>query len=408
MYGYAKGPELSVLALPPELLRRVVDVISNITHLWTRAQVSLVSKVFAAAVKEQHKLVISGAFLINQDEQFMLASLKQVPTAFVHVTQLTLTDIQRYSLSWSCSLASQSSLLKTLTIQLRTGSCDYASDVVAGEIFNLLLRQCGPRSGVLQNLQQLSITKGNCVMLRMESPEGPLFQHDKLDCITAGRLPVLRNITHSSLELLELGRNTQLASRDVFVLCRLPGLDWLEIGSETLNAIFKGTVRGRLTSETADVFRQATISHVYGPCHREERLNLMEPVSSITSWCSDMVEVPARITRFAPNLTIMNVKISNACWGSSLCVWLTLRMVSVDVQCIDPNGVLRINGIPSTSLTHLCIQSHTLHVKKDLYSWVDARSHQGYRAQNLRLSILDKQIVILQPTECATTVTLQC
>lgn len=130
MYGYAKGPELSVLALPPELLRRVVDVISNITHLWTRAQVSLVSKVFAAAVKEQHKLVISGAFLINQDEQFMLASLKQAPTAFVQVTQLTLTDIQRYSLSWSCSLASQSSLLKTLTIQLRTGSCDYASDVV--------------------------------------------------------------------------------------------------------------------------------------------------------------------------------------------------------------------------------------------------------------------------------------
>ena len=97
----------------------------------------------------------------------------------------------------------------------------------------------------------------------------------------------------------------------MFVLCRLPGLDWLEIGSETLNAIFKGTVRGRLTSETADVFRQATISHVYGPCHREERLNLMEPVSSITSWCSDMVEVPARITRFAPNLTVINVKISN-------------------------------------------------------------------------------------------------
>ncbi|KAL0045113.1 hypothetical protein WJX82_008873 [Trebouxia sp. C0006] len=79
-----QGPELSVLALPPELLRRVVDVISNITHLWTRAQVSLISKVFAAAVKEQHKLVISGAFLINQDEQFMLASLKQAPTAFVH------------------------------------------------------------------------------------------------------------------------------------------------------------------------------------------------------------------------------------------------------------------------------------------------------------------------------------
>ena len=116
MYGYAKGPELSVLDLPPELLRRVVDMISNTTHLWTRAQVSLVGKAFAAAVKEQHKLVVSGAFLINQDEQFMLASLKQVPTAFVLVTQLTLTDIQRYSLSWSCSLASQSSLLKTLTI----------------------------------------------------------------------------------------------------------------------------------------------------------------------------------------------------------------------------------------------------------------------------------------------------
>lgn len=406
MYGYAKGPELSVLDLPPELLRRVVDMISNTTHLWTRAQVSLVGKAFAAAVKETAQACCLWCLLINQDEQFMLASLKQVPTAFVLVTQLTLTDIQRYSLSWSCSLASQSSLLKTLTIQLRTGSCDYASDVVAGKIFNLLLSQCCPRSDVLQNLQQLSITKGYCIMLRMESPKGPLFQHDKLDCITAGRLPVLRNITHSSLELLKLGRNTQLASRDVFMLCTLPGLDWLEIGSETLNAICKGTVRGRLTSETTDVFCQATISHVYRPCHRKERFNLMEPVSSITSWCNDMVEVPARITRFAPNLTIINVKISNARWGSSLCVWLTLRMVSIDVQCIDPNGVLRINGIPSTSLTHLCTQSHTLHVNKDLYSWVDARSHQAHQAKHVRLSTLDKQVVVLQSTECAT-VTLQ-
>ncbi len=286
-------------------------MISNITHLWTRAQVSLVSKAFAAAVKEQHKLVVSTAFLINEDEQFMLASLKKVPTAFVHVTQLTLTDLQRHSLAWSCALASQSSLLKTLTIQLRTGSWDYASDVVACEIFKLLRRQCGPCSDVLQNLQQLSITKGNCIMLRMVSPQGPLFQHEKLDCITAGRLPVLRNITYSSPELWLLGCNIQLASRDIFMLCRLPGLDWLEIGSKSLNAIFKGTVRGRLTPETADVFRQATISHVVGPCHREDRLNLMEPVSSITSWCSDMVEVPARITRFAPNLTVINVKISN-------------------------------------------------------------------------------------------------
>ena len=144
-------------------------------------------------------------------------------------------------------------------------------------------------------------------MLRMVSPEGPLFQHDKLACITAGRLPVLRDITDSSPELRELGRNIQPASapRDIDMLFRLPGLDWLEIGNGPLNAIFKGTVCGRLAPETANTFRQATVSHVVGPCDREHQLSLMQPVSSITSWCSDSVEFPAVIARFAPNLVAM-------------------------------------------------------------------------------------------------------
>ncbi len=62
-------------------------------------------------------------------------------------------------------------------------------------------------------------------MLRMVSPEGPLFQHDKLACITAGRLPVLRDITDSSPELRELGRNIQPASAprdiDMYLDCQV-------------------------------------------------------------------------------------------------------------------------------------------------------------------------------------------
>jgi len=87
--------------------------------------------------------------LTDQDEQVMLATLKQVPTAFVHVTQLTLKDIERHNLAWSCALISQSSLLKTLIIQLTPGS----SGVAACEIFESLLRRCSPRSDVLQSLQ---------------------------------------------------------------------------------------------------------------------------------------------------------------------------------------------------------------------------------------------------------------
>ncbi len=124
-------------------------ITSNITHVWTRTQVSLVCKAFAAAVKEQHKLVVSGAFLTDQDRQFLLATLRQVPTAFVHVTQLTLKDIERHNRAWSCALVSQSSLLKTLTIQLTPGSDDFSSDVAACEIYQFLLRQCSPRSDVL-------------------------------------------------------------------------------------------------------------------------------------------------------------------------------------------------------------------------------------------------------------------
>ena len=69
-----------------------------------------------SSCQEQHKLVVSGAFLTGQDRHFMLATLQQVPTAFVHVTQLTLKDIERHSRAWGCALVSQSSLLKTLTI----------------------------------------------------------------------------------------------------------------------------------------------------------------------------------------------------------------------------------------------------------------------------------------------------
>ena len=174
-----------------------------------------------------------------------------------------------------------------------------------------------------------------------------------------------------------------------------------------MNAIFKGTVCGRLAPETANTFRQATVSHVVGPCDREHQLSLMQPVSSITSWCSDSVEFPAVIARFAPNLTIINVKISSVCWGVGLSVWLMPRMVSIDVQSDDPKGVLHVSGIPSASLTHLCIQSDILKVSKDLYDWVDARKHQDYQAKNVRLSTLDKQVVVLQSTEW-TTVTLQC
>ena len=373
------------------LLKRVLGTISNITHLWTRAQVSLVSKAFAAAVKEQHKLVVSGAFLTDQDEQVMLATLKQVPTAFVHVTQLTLKDIERHNLAWSCALVSQSSLLKTLTIQLTPGS----SDVAACEIFESLLRRCSPRSDVLQSLQQVNVKKDNCIMLRIVSPKGPLFQHDPLACTTAGRLPVLRDITDSSPELRELGRNIQPASapRDIDMLSRLPGLDWLEIGNRSLNAIFKGTVCGRLTAGTADAFCQATISHVVGPCDREDLLDVIQPISSITSWCSDMVVVPARIARVAPNLTILNIKISSDLMGSRHAIFLTPKMVSIDVQSDVLEGVLYISGIPSASLLHLCIQSHTLQVNNNLYDWVDARKQQAYQAENVWLSRLVTQVV---------------
>lgn len=187
-------------------------------------------------------------------------------------------------------------------------SQDFLSDLAACEIYHFLLWHCGSQSDVLRSLQQVSITKDNCVMLRMVSPEAPLFQHDKLACITAGRLPVVRNITFSSPELWEPGfqLHPPSAAEEADMLSRLPGLNWLEIGNGCLKAIFRGGVRGRLTPETVDAFRQATISHVVGPCDREDRLNMMEPVSSITSWCSDMVEVPGRITRFAPNLTIIN------------------------------------------------------------------------------------------------------
>jgi len=68
-------------------------------------------------------------------------------------------------------------------------------------------------------------------------------------------------------------------------------------------------------------------------------------------------------------------------------------MVSIDVQSDVLEGVLYISGIPSASLLHLCIQSHTLQVNNNLYDWVDARKQQAYQAENVWLSRLVTQVV---------------
>ena len=390
--------QLNILDLPFDLLKHVLNAVDNIWHLQRLAQVASVSKSFAAVLRQQQYITVFSRDLPELESGRYFSALRQLSVCFECVTTLELREVEETNAMQMLQLGSTFEGLTTLDVCMQNVHYPLAAVFFQGSVL----------SGAA-SLQKLLVRHDTVIQLKVESPEGPLRQHDWLACITAGSLGVLRVLVRLADTAAFGGSTDVTAQTDQKTLSLLPALQWLEIGDEPLLTSFKGTVRGELTDETADTFLEATVGHVTGIGDHDNIsfLDLTRPLSSIRSWHSESLSTARFITQVAPNLTVLNIKISNSIKNR---IVLTPKMVSVDVSKPACLGPMSVHGIPNTGLTHLCIQAHTLWVDQELYIWVKARQPQPYYADHdVQVEVVNNVRCVVMTSVCLnTTVSLQC
>ena len=326
------------------------------------------------------------------------SALRQLSVCFEYVTYLELREVEETNAVHMLQLGSTFKGLTTLDVCMKSGHYPLAAVFFQGSVL----------SGAA-SLQKLLVRHDTVIQLKVESPEGPLRQHDWLTCITAGSLGVLRMLVRLADTAAFGGSTDVTAQTDQKTLSMLPALQWLDIGDKPLLTPFNGTVRGKLTNDTADTFLEATVGHVTGVYDDDSIcfLDMTRPLSSITSWHSGSLSSPKFIAQLAPNLTVLDIKISNSTNSS---IVLTSKMVSVDVSKPACLGPMSVHGVPNTGLTHLRIQGHTLWVDEELYSWVKARQPQPYHAdRDVQVEVKNNVRFVVMTSVCLnTTVSLQC
>ena len=358
--------QLTILDLPLVLLKRVVDAVDSIQHLHNLARVGLVSRSFAAVVKQQQHITVFGRDLRWLQFKAGLSTVEQFPMCLKFITYLELQKVEANQAKSMLQLANSFRRLTILDVCFKRMPVESLVDCMF-ECLGLVVYGAA-------SLQEVHISHDSGIQLKVVSPGGPLRQHDRLACITAGSLGVLRGLVHCAAFG---GRTDATPQTDQKTLSLLPALQWLEIDDEPLLTPFNGTVRGKLTSKTADTFLQAAVGHVTGIYEYSSLfgMDLTRPLNSITSWHSECLVPPEFIAQLAPNLTILNIKISRPL---GVYVVLTPKLVSVDVSKSRHLGAMIVRGVPNTGLTHMCIQGYPLCLDRELYSWARARQPQPH------------------------------
>ena len=368
MQASVRERQLTILDLPLDLLKRVVDAVDSIWHLHNLAQVGLVSRSVAAVIKQLQHITVFGRDLRKLYFKADRLSLEQFPLCLNFVTSLELQKVEADQASSMLQLASSCRGLMILDVCFQ-----HVPQASLAGFEYLCLRGAA-------SLQELHISDDSGIQLKVISPGGPLRQHDWLACITASSLSVLRGLGCCAAicnDMTDFNPLMTYQMTDQKIMSLFPALQWLEIGDEPLFTAFNSTVRGKLTNKTADTFLQATVGHVTGIYGRNSliEMDLTRPLNSITSWHSESIASPRFISQLAPNLTVLNIKISH--WTDA-CVVLTPKLVSVDVSTSRHVGAMEVEGVPTTALTHMCIKGHPLWLDKELYNWARARATQPH------------------------------
>ncbi len=229
----------------------------------------------------------------------------------------------------------------------------------------------------LRQLQRITFASQYCCGLLLESSKGTLSQQDRLACVTAGSLQLLRALARFALGLP--AKEQPLSEEtDRIMMTMMPELEVLEMygGVSPLLVPFHGTLRGVVTLQTRDNFRKAAVVHCTG---QDGYLSWDDSFESIKLWTGSVtLSVLSQISTLAPKIEVLDVHVRNKAqddWGY-VCT-LTSAMRSVDMVSKqrdgEDTGFLVLQGLPSDELTRLRIECQSLAIHHELYSWIMSR-----------------------------------
>ncbi|KAL0041293.1 hypothetical protein WJX77_011376 [Trebouxia sp. C0004] len=371
MHVNKKAPDAALDAasfvdLPIPLLSRILNILPDIRLLHTRAKLASLSKAFTSAVKQQQSISVSSSELIGLSDTFTVATQANLVPTFQHITNLELQGVDSSNHTRMLTIVCHCPLLKVLHMQLTTERCvdDHfqAATEAATSLLTRLWQLMDGKPGLTQ-LQRITFDAQYCCGLHLESSKGTLSQQNSLACVTAGSLQLLRALAHFAT-----GRpaNEQplSAETDRTMVSMMPELELVEMygGVSPLLVPFHGTLRGVLTRQTEDNFRQAAVGH----CAANDLWHWWNeghpPFESMKVWTGSVtLSVLSMISTIAPNLEVLDVYVRNKAkfhWGY-LCT-LTSAMRSVHVvskqRAGEDTGSLALQGLPSDKLTRLRVE----------------------------------------------------
>ena len=308
----------SLGTFPPEIVKLILSRFVYTKHLQPRAKLALVCKSFAAALRELPHVEASSTSLRGSRRLFSVDPKNQLDPTFRHVTQLHLQDVNSYVSTRMFRIVKSCPLLEVLNIELQSEDSRLfcpAEPPIFAYLWQLL--EC--KSTEVPRLRQLTVKKGDRMVLEAVSCKGPLSEYGSLECIIGCSLDVLRGLAHCLRKQLTVSSvmcevdgyhtGSSDAETDQAMLSEYKWLQWLDIGNQPLHAAFTGTVYGSLTPTTAPTLRVAKEAHLHcvyaADCIRQH----VPPVETVLSLKHNMQMYPEELDGLLPQLQHLDIHI---------------------------------------------------------------------------------------------------
>ena len=348
--------------LPPDLLRRILSNLLQLCNLSTRGILTCVCKPWAGMVQAYEELLLSpecldGLHLLTQGHS------QRFQNTLSNIKSLRTKCLLSYQVGQAIKVAQACPKLRVLEVYVDRKYDDFMLlDDEARSKYEVLLTEFLCPSSWALRLHKLRLYTSDTTLLTTvrTSPSDGNFLH----CITAGHVDVLR-----------LGLPCFQPSVNVMISERMPALQFLEVGVNTLHqAGYLKTVRGALNPTNLCTFRAACEVHCKGwtgPHHLQNTmLSSVEPFSTIKSWIAESAQCAALICRVAPNLQVLKVSDLYISEGTIAHVNLIDSLQSVDLACSKPLCQMHVKGCPGKGLMHLRLQSFRIVLTQEVAQWL--------------------------------------
>ena len=348
-----------VTDLPPEVLKCILASVEGIEQLQTRHDFSLVSKSFAAAVRQITCVTMSSQNLISTGRIFSIATQERLSVTLAHVTQLELHDVHGSNYSQMFRVVRSCQQLRHLQMQLRSTPTTLLTErPLYMQLWDLFNRP----SAMLPHLQQLEVTSPDLVYLQTASTGTILWQQEGLANIIAGCLDMLTGLASCALGVL-LDVSPCNEKTDSAILSLMPALQTIDIGEHPLHVPFHGTVRGKLTSTTAPTFQQAKVAHCTGCLGR---MADVQDIDSIKTWISEQEDDAGVISRLAPKLEVLRLRVLGP-YVKLTSLFLTPWLTVIDIAY---SLYVHLCGLPHASMQSLRVESPNICIEWSLWEWL--------------------------------------